>query len=324
MVPFRGRIIFRQYNKSKAHAYGIKIFKLCVKDCYTIAYKIYAGKEATPGIEVSSKVVLELSAPYLNFGRTIYIDNWYTSVKLAETLLQNETHVVGTLRKNRKFNPKNVIDKKLRKGEVVAQKNDKNVVVLKWKDRREVLMLSTKHVDDLVTTVKNGKETTKPQMVVDYNQGKSFIDLSDQMSAYHSGCLTKSVKWYVKIAFDLLINTSCVNAWSIYKTVTNNNINSTDFKEAIVNSWLDQWLQHRGGIAEENPEPIAPQSTATHKLIATTRGRCKSCYNKMKTTFGRAVAVNKTKRVAHVALKCNMCNQTMCKDCFFKLHKSNI
>lgn len=27
-VPFRGRIIFRQYNKSKRHKYGMKLFKL--------------------------------------------------------------------------------------------------------------------------------------------------------------------------------------------------------------------------------------------------------------------------------------------------------
>lgn len=28
-VPFRGRVIFRQYNKSKRHKYGLKLFKLC-------------------------------------------------------------------------------------------------------------------------------------------------------------------------------------------------------------------------------------------------------------------------------------------------------
>lgn len=33
--PFIGRLIFRQYLKNKKHRYGIKIFKLCLKDYYT-------------------------------------------------------------------------------------------------------------------------------------------------------------------------------------------------------------------------------------------------------------------------------------------------
>ncbi|XP_039300901.1 piggyBac transposable element-derived protein 1-like [Nilaparvata lugens] len=195
IIPFRGRLVFRQYVKNKTHPYGIKIFKMCVKDCYTVSYKIYAGREATPNTDVATKVVLELVEQYLNMGRTLYVDNWYTSVRLADALLQKNTHLVGTLRKNRKFNPPNVVNKSLRRGEITAQKNNKNIVILKWKDRRDVLMLSTKHVDNMQTVEKRGREVTKPAAVFDYNKGKSFIDLSDQMGAY-SGCLRRGVKWF--------------------------------------------------------------------------------------------------------------------------------
>lgn len=58
MVPFSGRLLFRQYNASKRHRYGIKIFKLCTRDFYTSKYKIYAGKEASENIAVATKVVL--------------------------------------------------------------------------------------------------------------------------------------------------------------------------------------------------------------------------------------------------------------------------
>lgn len=47
MVPFRGRIIFRQYNKQKRHKYGVKLFKLCSLPGYTHKINVYAGKNDT-------------------------------------------------------------------------------------------------------------------------------------------------------------------------------------------------------------------------------------------------------------------------------------
>lgn len=44
VVPFRGRIIFRQYNKQKRHKYGIKEFKLRCVPGYTFRVNVYAGK----------------------------------------------------------------------------------------------------------------------------------------------------------------------------------------------------------------------------------------------------------------------------------------
>lgn len=41
VVPFIGRLVFRQYLKNKKHRHGIKIFKLCLKDFYTLQYNIY-------------------------------------------------------------------------------------------------------------------------------------------------------------------------------------------------------------------------------------------------------------------------------------------
>lgn len=310
IIPFRGRVVFRQYLPNKSHRYGIKVFKLCVKDHYTIAYNVYAGKEATSNSSVSTKIVLQLTGPYLNFGRTIYVDNWYTSVTLAHELIKCNTHLVGTLRKNRKYNPKNVISKRLRKGEAVAAMDSKNVMVLKWRDRREVLILSTKHVDNIITYIKQNKIIKKPQAVIEYNKGKTFIDLADQMSAYHSSCLRRSVKWYRKVAFDLLLNTAVVNALSLYKLVTKTTISVTDFRESILNSWLDN-----NTVINVQPS----RAVVTHELQKTTRGRCKLCYKNLVINLGRKEAILKTKKVQ---LKCSQCNERMCKDCFFKTHSA--
>lgn len=45
MVPFRGRLKFRQYLRGKSHKYGVKLYKACGADGYTYRVKIYSGKE---------------------------------------------------------------------------------------------------------------------------------------------------------------------------------------------------------------------------------------------------------------------------------------
>lgn len=71
VIPFVGCLSFRQYSNNKRHRYGVKEFKLCVYDRYTVDFRLYAGKDAIPGLEVSTKSVLEM-IHYLNFGGTIY------------------------------------------------------------------------------------------------------------------------------------------------------------------------------------------------------------------------------------------------------------
>ncbi|KAK9721752.1 Transposase IS4 [Popillia japonica] len=47
MVPFRGRLLFRQYIPGKASKYGVKIFKLCDESGYTYETEIYKGRSDT-------------------------------------------------------------------------------------------------------------------------------------------------------------------------------------------------------------------------------------------------------------------------------------
>jgi len=309
VVPFIGRLVIRQYLKNKKHRYGIKIFKLCSKDFYTLRYNIYAGKEEVRETDVSYKIVLKLMEPYLNFGRTLYTDNWYSSVKLAEKLNQKNTHLVGTLRANRKNNPENVVKKKLKKGEIIASQSNNNVVILKWRDKRDILLITTKHTDQIIEIQKRDKIIKKPLVVEDYNTGKSYIDRSDQMSSY-STPLKKTIKWYKKVAFDILLSTSTVNALSLFKSVTKNkSITITTFKEEIIKQLL-----YKPNV----PQPISPG--LKHLLVTTRQKRmCKPCYAQKSENLGRIEAQNKTRKVFTY---CEGCKLQMCKDCFIKKHKN--
>lgn len=99
LVKFMGRLAIKQYIQNKRDRFGIKEFKLCIFPCYTIAIKIYCGKEKNISDvrNVGSNVVMKLAKPYLDNDRTLYVDNWYSSVELAEQLQSRQTHLVGTL-----------------------------------------------------------------------------------------------------------------------------------------------------------------------------------------------------------------------------------
>ncbi|KAJ8945521.1 hypothetical protein NQ314_009196 [Rhamnusium bicolor] len=72
----------------------------------------------------------------------------------------------------------------------------------------------------------------EPQMVPDYNAGKSAVDLLDQMTAYQSP-LRKSLKWYRKLAIEIILYTAIVNAWIIYKGVTKEQMSILNFRKRV-------------------------------------------------------------------------------------------
>ncbi|CAH2087976.1 unnamed protein product [Euphydryas editha] len=242
---------------------------------YTCKLQVYAGKHCDTTNTTPTQVVMSLCRHLFQKGHVLYTDNWYTSIDLAEKLLEEEMHLVGTLRKNRKKLPKDVMNAKLKAREYSAAENDKGITVMKWRDKREVSLLSTKHTAKFFTTTNKRGQSKKPQIVVDHNKAKSAVDLSDQMTAYSSP-LRKSVKWYRKLACELLLNTAMVNAMVLYKQTTKKNLSVVQFRKAIV-SYLVK-------ADEENEINIAKNKT---KKVATFCSDCPSQPHYCLTCFNR-------------------------------------
>lgn len=64
------------------------------------------------------------------------------------------THLVDTLQKNQRGNSKEVVSQKLKREDLIARENKNGVTVLKWKDKKDVLMLSTKHFTEMTSVQK--------------------------------------------------------------------------------------------------------------------------------------------------------------------------
>lgn len=162
LVPFRGRLIIKQYIPQKAHKNGVKVFKLCCSNGYTWNMKMYSGRERNVDCTVPTKIVMDLSEKLLDQGRTAVTDNYYTSIELANKLLRRKTHLLGTLRVNRKGNPTDVTKNKLKVGEIIGKENSYGICVMKWRDKRDVLMLSTKHSTNTISVNRRTGTVDKP------------------------------------------------------------------------------------------------------------------------------------------------------------------
>jgi len=145
-------------------------------------------------------IVDKLMSNYIGKGHTLCMDNYYNSIPLTKYLLDNKTNIVGIWRKNRKENPKEIINANFKKGEAVYAENG-NINVLKWRDKRDIFMVSTKHNLNFISVIdKFGRRKFKPTMVFDYNNNMTGIDSADQMISYYP-TPRKCLRWYIKVFF---------------------------------------------------------------------------------------------------------------------------
>ena len=120
----------------------------------TWALKVYSGKTQTGVREIglARNVCIELMKDLIGQGRTLYVDNFYTSDELTNYCLRKPTHHVGTLCANKNHILKEVLQAKLKRGEMVAKEDQQGVVILKWKDTRDARVLSTNDYEANHTT----------------------------------------------------------------------------------------------------------------------------------------------------------------------------
>lgn len=84
------------------------VFWVCCSSAgYPFHGEIYLGKppDGVRQTNIGENVVLSLMRPYLNAGRNVTMDNFFTTLPLARKLLSNRTTLVGTLRKNKRYIP---------------------------------------------------------------------------------------------------------------------------------------------------------------------------------------------------------------------------
>lgn len=226
MIPFKGRSTLKQYMPMKPVKRGYKVW--CLADSstgYVYAFDVYTGRSAEKSSETSTlgeRVVIGLcSKTSLEPWSTIAFDNFFTTVKLMQTLYSRQLYSVGTVRVNRKDLPDMMKKKsKMQRGEFMFQTKG-CISAVKWMDNKEVTVLSTGHDPKEVCSVfRRAKDGTRnsvmcPLPVAHYNKIMGGVDRFDQLrERYAIG--RRSAKWWHRILY-WLIDLAIVNAFIMYK-----------------------------------------------------------------------------------------------------------
>ena len=254
MIAFKGRLSWVQYMPKKPHKWGLKAWVLADSaNGYVWNWELYTGKiqGRDDGKGLSHHVVMSLTKPLERKGYNIFCDNFYSSPLLFADLLKAGFGACGTVRANRKELTETFKSKKLKKGQVYTEMAmDDSVLCLKWKDKRDVLLLSTLHDDSMVEVQRRSRFVTggtekiwKPKAVDEYNKYMGGVDQSDQLVLYY-GYSHRQVKWWRRVLFHLL-DLCLVNAQILYNTVHGNKLTQMDFRIAVAKALLNGYSKHQ-------------------------------------------------------------------------------
>ncbi|KAG8226747.1 hypothetical protein J437_LFUL004398 [Ladona fulva] len=150
-------------GRGKKHKYGVKLHMLMLPNGLVQSCTIYSGArdDDIGGVNHTEKVVKHLIGKKLNKGHSLFMDNFYNSISVAKFLLENN------------------------RGECMEMFTEDGICVLKWKDRRYVIISLEFDGEITKVTDRRGNETRKLQAVLEYNKSMGNVDLFDQMMAYY-------------------------------------------------------------------------------------------------------------------------------------------
>lgn len=233
MIPFSGRLSFLQFIKGKPTRWGIKAFMLASSATgYVYQLKIYTGKgEQTSNI----KDLVEGMVEGLNNScHILYLDNFYTSTALLQSLRTKGIRCSGTLKMSRIKN-KEIGEsfKKMKKGQIKFFTNDPDydLTLTLWKDKNQVIFLSN-HREALTEDMNEGNRIrTVPTVRTHYNEKARGVDKANQhCNSYRYNHNEK--KWW-KPVFEQIFQVTLSNIYTIHSFKTPGNGPNHKYLERI-------------------------------------------------------------------------------------------
>uniref|UniRef100_UPI003AAD78E9 piggyBac transposable element-derived protein 4-like n=1 Tax=Centroberyx gerrardi TaxID=166262 RepID=UPI003AAD78E9 len=325
-VVSKARIGLKPHMKENP-TWGYKLFVLADSRCgYTWNFFVYDGKspvENGKGLSYESVMAL-IDEEVLGTGYKLFVDNFYTSPMLFKDLLQKKVWACGTVRPNRAGVPRaltNDFPRNAPRGSL-RWLRDNELLFVKWKDAREVMMCTTFHKaykgDTVQKRVKGEdgqsryKDVPVPAVVTDYNKNLEGVDLSDTVIGYDH-VLHKTKKWY-KTLFYHFVGIAVGNAYILHRELARTNGTRAFTQKAFLET-LVLALADIGSKSTATPRPAPPPPPAVSHRPQFTAGD---------STIGRRKC-----RLCHrdTPIICLSCDAPLCllpkRDCFNDWHDQN-
>jgi len=313
MVKFKGRSALKQYLPLKPIKRGIKIWERCDGlTGYVYDLNIYAGKETeqldgTLGERVVTKLCQSIQHPNVS----LCFDRFFTSVNLMNNI---QYAAVGTCITNRKNLP-TFSEKLCARGDMEMYSSNTGLLAVKWKDTKEVVVVSNCHKPEVGMVERKNKDGSKtnvtcPVSVLFYNKHMGGVDLADQLAGLYD-IDRKSNKWWKKVFYRLLL-TSVVNSWILFQDIHHKKGPLLQFIVPLAEQLISYGRQHatvkrRRLYGRPSKSVMSLQNVGDHLPVeGSTRRRCHRCH--------------KMKKEKRTKVTCSQCNVALCLDCFTVFH----
>ncbi|PNF34414.1 hypothetical protein B7P43_G13948 [Cryptotermes secundus] len=279
---------------------------------------VYLGKQrqlATEEITPTHGIVLQLIRRVEGSGHKLYMDSYFSSPALYDDLLEHRINLCGTVRNDRRGMPQEIRPKslKLKKGDIVTRVKG-NLSVVRWKDKRDVYVLTNMHPPPLDGNFRDESgRAIKPHVIEDYNAHMGFVDKSDRMVNSY-GIARRTWKWTKKLFFHLL-DMTVLNAYLLHKSC-DGKMTHKKFREILVRDLILQ--SHEANITVSGVSRGRPSSSGAqlsrlevkHSKHWPAKGKQRRC---------RVCSINKKSR--STLFCCKKCDVALCVvDCFEKWH----
>ena len=316
MVKFKGRSTLKQYMPAKPTKRGVKLWTRSDSATgYCYDFNIYRGQETEDGnptvtVGLGEKVVLALArtveSPYTTFS----FDRFFTSIHLMETFPYS---AVGRVMSNRKNVPKS--SKKLNKYDYEFLGSANGVLVSRWQDSKEVVVVSNCHTAATSMVSRKQKNGTKlqvvcPQSIEFYNSTMGGVDLTDQKVGIYDAD-RKSEKWWRKVFYRLFM-TSVTNSWILFEELRGKSKSFLQFVVPLAEQMITQGkstcaIKRKTSVGRPTKRKTTLRFGDHLPVCGKTRRRCARCAQKFRKE-------TRTKQI------CCACNIPLCKDCFRPFH----
>ena len=176
MIEYFGSHPYKQFIRGKPIRFGFKVWMLCSSNGTCHQFRLYTGAEERRQFGLGESIV-EGFSDIIPAGCHVFIDNYFTSIRLLMSMSAKLIGCTGTIQKNRLRGGQQLLteEKELRKSkrgffEVVSTDG---VNLVQWLDNKGVLVASNTHaVEPLVTCKrfsKTEKKTPQPYAIKMYN-----------------------------------------------------------------------------------------------------------------------------------------------------------
>ncbi len=324
MIPYFGRHSAKQFIRGKPIRFGFKVWCLNTRLGYLVQCDPYQGKGSylNPQFGLGGSVVRFLLSKLPKLNYCLYIDNYFTSLRLLDQLRRDQIAAVGTVRANRveKCPLKEInLMKKAERGTIDFRTDvTTGTTVVRWQDNSVVTIASNTFGIEPMARVKRWSAAKKsevfveqPHLIAKYNHGMGGTDRMDQnIQCYRIGLRCK--KWWWQL-FAYHVDVAVQNAWLLYRQTPACDLQSMsllEFRRSIVQTYV---MKYKG--RENIGRPIGRCHALDKRVPAEAR------FDGMKHYYA---PIPTQRRCSHCGMKsksiCTKCDVAVHDRCFVDFH----